>query len=547
VPLDILLFNWLDRRNPRSGGAEVHLHEVFGRLVRDGHRVTLVASGWRGAAAREVVDGIDVHRVGGRESYVVQARAHYRRALAQRKFDVVVEDLNKAPLFTSRWVDAPVVLLVHHLFGAAAFVSASPPVAAATWALEKVVGIAYRQVNTIAVSESTAEELTRLGMRADRVAVVHNGVDDRLLATVPLGIRDPDPTVLYLGRLERYKRVDLIVRAIGRIRDAGEPARLVIAGDGRQARALRRLALQLGLEDRVSFTGRVSEAAKRSLMERAWIHAITSMKEGWGITVLEAAACGTPTIASDTPGLRDAVAHGESGLLVRHGDVNALADAIRTVIADRGRLERLALGARARAERFTWDAAAKAVGDCLAAVASGERPVLAGAWARFRRTPSHATVGRPRTGTGIAPYGAASWIVDAVGSEGAATVRVSVGAVDWIGRRVVATVRVLHGHVPAPNGGHERATALDERREPLVVELPGWPLDHWQFLRDAVTRVVGTPLTLEAVRRVAEPLAASGDAPPDESLPVAERADRIDGRCSPRRPEARDHADRRKR
>jgi glycosyltransferase involved in cell wall biosynthesis len=516
VPLEILVFNWLDRQHPRSGGAEVHLHEVFGRLVRAGHRVTLVASGWPGGAARAVVDGIDVHRVGGRESYYIHARPYYRRVLAERRFDVAVEDLNKAPLFTPAWVDAPVALLVHHLFGSAAFVSASPPVAVATWALERVVGMAYRGLDTIAVSESTAEELVRLGMSADRIAVIHNGVDERLLETVPLGLRDPEPTVLYLGRVERYKRVDLIVRAIGRIRDAGDFARLIVAGDGRQTSALRRLVSRLGLDDRVSFAGRVSDTVKRTLMERAWVHAITSMKEGWGITVLEAAACGTPTIASDTPGLRDAVVHGESGLLVRHGDVDALADTIRSLIADHGRLEKLALGARARAERFTWNGAASAIGAHLSFVASGRTPPLAGAWARFRRTPSHATVGLPRTGTGVAPFGAASWIVDAARGDVIATARVSVGAYDASGRRVVAIVRVLHGRAPVAPDAVPRVARSDGHRESLVCELPGWPRDHESFLRDVLERAFGAPLSLGRVRRVAEPLAMADDEPPDD-------------------------------
>ena len=523
----------------------MHLHEVFGRLVRAGHRVTLVASGWPGAARREPVDGIDVHRVGGRESYLFKARGYFRRELANRRFDVVVEDLNKAPLFTPTWVGAPVVLLVHHFFGSAAFVSATPPVAAATWLLERVVGVAYRAVDAVAVSESTAEELTRLGMRADRIAVIHNGVDERLLATVPLGLRDPEPTVVYLGRLERYKRVDLLVRAIGRIRDTGESARLIVAGDGRQARALHRLVASLELGDRVTFTGRVSEAAKRTLLERAWVHAITSMKEGWGITVLEAGACGTPTVASDAPGLRDAVVHGESGLLVRHGDVNALADAIRTILSDTDRLEALALGARARAERFTWDAAAAAMEQHLAEVASGARPALAGLWARFRPSPPHATIGLPRTGTGIAPFGAASWVVDAAGAEGEATVRVTVGAYDWSGRHVVAVVRVLHGH--AASGGAGVGREGTDSREQCVIELPGWPLDHERFLREMLVSVVGAPLTLGTIRRVAEPLAAAGEPPSEAELSVAERGDRVDRRRSPRRPEARDHADRRKR
>jgi glycosyltransferase involved in cell wall biosynthesis len=533
VSLHILVFNWLDRLNPRSGGAEVHLHEVFGRLARAGHRVTLVASGWRGCRRRETIDDIDVHRVGGRESYFWQASRYYKRALIDRHFDVVVEDLNKAPLYTPRWVEQPVVLLVHHFFGAAAFVSATPPVAAATWLLERTVGLAYRRVETVSVSESTAEELTGLGMRADRIAVVHNGVDQRMLGPHPIGLRDPEPTVLYLGRLERYKRVDLLIRAMGRIRDAGERGRLIIGGDGRQASALRRLVRQLELDERVEFTGRVSESAKRSLMESAWIHAITSSKEGWGITVMEAAACGTPTIASDSPGLRDAVVHGETGLLVRHGDVTALADSIRSLVADRERLEQLGAAARVRAKSFTWENAAVAMESHLAAVAARERHALAGAWARFRRSPPLATIGLARTGTGTAPFGAASWIVEAIGSDAAATVRVSIGAVDWSGRRVIATQRVLHWTPVTPNVPDVAGSIAN--RSP--VELPGWPLDHEAFLHDVLASVVGTPLRLTTVRRVAEPLT------PASSL-VAERDDGIDRRRTSRRAEAGEHADR---
>ena len=232
--------------------------------------------------------------------------------------------------------------------------------------------------------------------------------------------------------------------------------------------------------------------------------------------------------------------HGETGLLVRHGDVTALADAIRGLLSDGARLRRLATGARARAESFTWDAAAAAIGRHLTSVAARERPALAGAWARFRQAPALATIGLPRTGTGVAPFGAASWIVDAIGSQGAATARVSVGASDWSGRRVMATVRVLQWRATgaSPNS-HNRAG--DEPPEPpSVVELPGWPLDHEQFLRETLMSIVGSPLTVTAIRRVAEPLAPTAST-------IAERNDRIDRRRTPRRTEAGDHADRRQR
>ena len=130
--LDILVVNWQDRLNPQAGGAEVHLHEVFGRLVARGHRVVLLASGWKGAPVREVVDGIEVHRVGGRYSFAVKAPRYYRKHLAAESFDVMIEDLNKVPLFSPLWSRHRLVLLVHHLFGATAFEEASLPVATAS-------------------------------------------------------------------------------------------------------------------------------------------------------------------------------------------------------------------------------------------------------------------------------------------------------------------------------------------------------------------------------------------------------------------------------
>ena len=350
--------NWQDRLNPRAGGAEIHLHEVFGRLAARGHEVTLLVSGWPGAPQRETVDGMDVHRAGGRHTFSLAAPAYYRRHLRDLEFDVMVEDLNKVPLFTPLWGRHPLVLLVHHLFGATAFAEASVPFAAATWLLERPLGLLYRRVPVEAVSRSTADDLVRRGLDPDRIRVIPNGVDLDFYAPDPSVLRFERPTILYLGRLKRYKRVDLVLRAAARLRDDGLAPRVIIAGQGDYAPALARLRDQLGLTDLVEMPGFVSEEQKRDLFRRAWVHVLTSPKEGWGITNLEAAACGTPTVASDSPGLRDSVAHGESGFLVPHGDVDALATTLRRLLTDAGLRDRLGRSARTFAERFSWDRAA---------------------------------------------------------------------------------------------------------------------------------------------------------------------------------------------
>lgn len=356
--LKLLVMNWQDRLNPQAGGAEAHLHEIFGRLVTRGHEVTLLVSGWDGAPRVEWVDGMEVHRVAGRHTYNVVAPLYYRAQLRRRPFDLVIEDLNKVPLFTPFWVHSPLVLLVHHLFGGTAFQEASWPVAAATWLLERPIGRVYDDVPVEAVSRSTADDLVGRGIPEQNITIIPNGVDLEFYSPDPGEPRFTEPTLLYLGRLKRYKRVDLILRALARLREFGVQARLIIAGQGDARPELERLRDRLGLEGVVEMPGFVSDEAKRTYFRRAWVHLLTSPKEGWGITNLEAAACGTPTIASDSPGLRDSVVDGETGFLVPHGDIDALASRLRLLIEDDALRVRLGEQARRFAERFSWERAA---------------------------------------------------------------------------------------------------------------------------------------------------------------------------------------------
>ncbi len=354
----LLVINWQDRLNPQAGGAETHLHEIYGRLAARGHGVTLLVSGWSGAPARAEVDGMEVHRTGGRLTFSVAAPVYYRRHLADRRFDAMVEDLNKVPLFSPLWARHPLALLVHHLFGRTAFQEASFPVATGTWLLEKPLGRVYAGTPTMAVSRSTAQDLGERGLRGQAIAVIPNGVALERYGPSPTGERFDLPTVLYLGRLKRYKRVDLPIRAIARLRDAGVRVRLMVAGTGDHADALRALCIELELQELVEFRGFVTEEEKLELFRRSWVHVLTSPKEGWGITNLEAAACGTPTVASDSPGLRDSVLDGETGFLVPHGDVAVLADRIRLLVEDSPLRERLGQNALAFARRHTWERSA---------------------------------------------------------------------------------------------------------------------------------------------------------------------------------------------
>jgi glycosyltransferase involved in cell wall biosynthesis len=189
---------------------------------------------------------------------------------------------------------------------------------------------------------------------------VYPGVDAVWYAPDPGDPRAGDPTFLYVGRLKRYKGVEYALRALAHVRRGGGAAVLDIVGRGDDRARLERLARRLGVEGAVRFLGFVPEEEKRRRLRRAWATVFPSPKEGWGLTNVEAAACGTPALASNSPGLRESVRHGETGFLVPHGDWHTLAERMRTLAGDRALVERLGRAARAFAEGLSWDHAARA-------------------------------------------------------------------------------------------------------------------------------------------------------------------------------------------
>jgi glycosyltransferase involved in cell wall biosynthesis len=356
----ILLVNWNDRENPHAGGAEIHLHEIFGRLAQRGHAVDLVTSGWPGCASETVLDGIRVRRFGGRHTFALRAPGAVRRLLQTHSYDVVVEDINKLPLYLTRLTDLPFYVIVPHLFGTTAFAEASWPIAATVWAAERLIPRVYRRAAFHAISDSTRDDLVRRGIGRGRVEVIYPGVDAVWYSPDAAVPRAATPTFLYVGRLKRYKGVETAVRAVALARATRPDVTLEIAGQGDDRVRLERLAGALGQAGAVRFLGFVSEEAKRRLLRRAWAVVLPSPKEGWGISNVEAAACGTPALASDSPGLRESVRHGETGFLVPHGDVRALADRLLELAGDPALTARLGRGARAFAEQLSWERAARA-------------------------------------------------------------------------------------------------------------------------------------------------------------------------------------------
>ena len=351
----ILVLNWQDHENPHAGGAELHLREIFTRVVGRGHSVDLLCSSWEGASQRVNLEGIEVHRIGNRSTYPFLARRYFEKNLRANSYDVVIEDLNKVPLYTPLWGVPKLVALVHHLFGATVFREAPAPLAAAVWLSEQPLGALYRKVPFEAVSVSTADDLVKRGIPRSAIRVIYNGVDASRLSPNPLE-RSDKPLFVYLGRLKKYKRVDVVIRAFAELNVP--EATLEIAGTGDYRAQLEGLVNSLGLNDRVKFLGFISEEAKLHLLRRAWASTLASPKEGWGISNLEAAACATPVIAANSPGIRESVVDGETGFLVPPDDPGAMAAAMRGIVESRDLVDVLGAAGRRFAQNFTWERAA---------------------------------------------------------------------------------------------------------------------------------------------------------------------------------------------
>lgn len=349
----ILALNWRDPKNPEAGGAEIHLHEILKRAVKAGHSVVQVSHAVQWLPEREVIDGVEVHRHGTWYSYNFTLRK-YCESLGLYSFDLIVEDICKVPVFSPGWSRIPVLAVVPHLFGTTAFREVSIPKALYVNLLEAFIPSLYSGCRFVAISDSTRRDLVRRGIPEESIEVVPCGIDT--------GFYSPDPSIapepymmLFVGRLKKYKGVQHLLHAMKLLHARGIPARLTVIGEGDYSRHLKLLVGKLGLQEYVEFLGYVTQEEKLHWLRRSWVAVFPSAKEGWGLTVIEANCCGTPVVASDSDGLRDSVRNGVTGILTRHNDEEALADALAGLLTSAEQRSSLSASAIEWARGFNWD------------------------------------------------------------------------------------------------------------------------------------------------------------------------------------------------
>ncbi len=373
----VLVLNWRDTRHPLGGGSETYVENIADQLVARGHRVTIVCARYAGAEREEVQGQVTFVRRGGRLTVYPRAALLYAAGvlglgpLSSRRLgrpDVIIDVGNGLPFLSPLYARVPVVALVHHVHREQWPVVMGPTLARFGWWVESALAPrVYRRCRYVTVSQASRAELVAMGIDGDRISVIHNGT---LPVTGEPTPRDENPSLLVLCRLVPHKRVELALRAVAALAPEMPRLTLTVAGHGWWEQPLRELADRLGIADRVEFAGFVPEERKHELLSRAWVALTPSLKEGWGLTIVEAGARGTPTVAmAAAGGVSEAVVDGESGLLA--ADEDHFVALVGELLRDDVRREAMGVVAAKHALSFTWEQSGARFADLIESTFAG--------------------------------------------------------------------------------------------------------------------------------------------------------------------------------
>lgn len=357
--LKILVMNWRDICHPKKGGAEVHINEVISRWVNWGHEVTLLCGKYEGCKEYENFKGIEIIRKGGPFSLYICAMKEYLTSLKKNNYDYIIDDVNGVPFFTPVYVKKPVVAIMHHLVKDIFFKELSWYQAIFGYTAEKMIKTIYREIPFVTVSEKTKETLVNFGIPRQNAYVVYNGVDHDLYKP-HIYPKSNFPLILHIGRVKKYKNVDHLLRVVKNLVEKNKVTKfkLVIAGRG-DFRDLESQVEAYGISDYVTILGEISETEKVKLLNKAWVFVSSSSREGWGLTIIEANACGTPAVAYRVPGLSESIVNDETGFLLPYGKVEDFSEAIQRLILNETLRKKFSHSAINWAKKFDWNLTAK--------------------------------------------------------------------------------------------------------------------------------------------------------------------------------------------
>lgn len=359
--LNILILSWRGPGHPNAGGAEISSHEHAKGWVREGHKVTLFTSFFSGAKKEEIVDGVQIKRQGF-EVFGVQLKAAWWYFLKKKeRFDLVIDEFHGIPFFTPLYIRVKKIGFIHE-------------VAKEVWSLNSwvkpynlipaflgttleplIFKLFYKNIPFMTVSDSTKEDLISWGIPSQNITIMHNGVT--IPAKVRKFVKEKVPTLIFLGAISRDKGIEEALRVFSIIHKKNAKCKFWIVGKAEKnyLNYLKTFCKRLNIEQNTIFFGFVTEEKKFELLSRSHLLVNTSVREGWGLVVIEAASVGTPTIAFDVAGLKDSIVDGISGLLCKGRDINELATIIKNTLDDKNLLDKLSLNAKNWSKKFKWE------------------------------------------------------------------------------------------------------------------------------------------------------------------------------------------------
>ncbi|NIQ04406.1 MAG: glycosyltransferase family 4 protein [Candidatus Korarchaeota archaeon] len=350
--MNILILHWKDIKNPNAGGGTRYAHHIAQRLSKE-HKVMLLSYRFSGSSRKtKVNENYTILRLGNKVTYHLKTPLY---ALKHRtSFDLILDSVILAPKLplVSRFCQARKVALVHQFFNDLLREEFSPLIGRIIGFLEKLWPCVYQDFSFITVSESIQEKLSKRGIST--VKVIHPGVPLANYEYHPARTSD-SPLLIYIGRLKKYKGLQYAINAMEKVIQTFPAAKLLIAGRGDYDEALKEHIKEANVSEHVELLGYVSEAKKAEMLERAHLFLFPSVAEGWGISAIEAQACGIPVVGTDTDGLCDSVRDGETGRLVPFGKPDKLAEAIIELLSHPEKRKELAANAHQYAQRFSWE------------------------------------------------------------------------------------------------------------------------------------------------------------------------------------------------
>ncbi|HET9144207.1 glycosyltransferase family 4 protein [Actinophytocola sp.] len=344
----LLLLNWRDTSHPEGGGSERYLERMAEGLASRGYRVTMHCAAHDQAPADEWRRGVRIRRRGNRLTVYLRGL----QAVLRTRPDVIVDVQNGIPFFSRLVARCPVHVLVHHVHREQWQPVLGERLGRIGWWIEsRLAPRIYRGCRYLTVSLSTRDELVRLGVAPERITVIEPGVDP---APATHAEPDEDPVLAVVGRLVPHKRVEHAIDVLARLAEQWPKLRLEVVGQGWWAENLRRHAQLRGVEDRVTLHGWVEEQDKHEILARSALHLCPSVKEGWGISIMEAAGHGVPSIAYRAAGgVTDSIVHDETGLLAE--DFEDLVECVATLLRDGELRATMGAAGRARARKLGWE------------------------------------------------------------------------------------------------------------------------------------------------------------------------------------------------